>query len=290
MERKKTLTMSWKGLGDDDDDEHFFESFERAAGGIAAHDGGSSSSDDEFEDSRTSFSSNSQRFRILSKKPSTAAVAFAMPDFDYKVAGNSQGFRILSKKASTAAVAVAVPEFNYDMWMAAPGSITERRKKLLHGMGLDENKELLKMQSVAIGRAITRKFQNNAVDSGSGAPPLPPLPRAAAATAVPSGGADDGTAAAADTTTATTTNSAPAQAPAPATDMALATNTDTNTDTDIATTDKGPITVSSASVEQKAVSSSTMPFLLVRSRSDGEVDGDSLSLSKLRKEELMGMS
>ncbi|KAI9116116.1 hypothetical protein K1719_013046 [Acacia pycnantha] len=124
MERKKTMTMNWKGI-DDDEEESFFESL----------DGASSSDDEEFQESRMSFSANSQRFRIMTRKMSTAPMA------------------------------VAIPNFDYDMWMAAPGSITERRKRLLYGMGLNENKESLRLASITIGRAMTRKFENNAAAS-----------------------------------------------------------------------------------------------------------------------------
>ncbi|KAF7825678.1 WD repeat-containing protein 44-like [Senna tora] len=282
MERKKTMTMSWKGLGDDDDDEHFFESFERAAGGV--QDGASSSSDEEFEDSRMSFSSQSQRFSAPSHRFAIPSQRFAVPS--QRFAAPSNRFRILSKKASTAAVAVAVPDFDYNMWMAAPGSITERRKKLLHGMGLDENKELLKMQSIAIERAMTRKFESNnaapvpdsasseskqSLPDSAAAPPLPPRPKAAAPAATPPPAPD--LAPAPD-------SAAPKVVSTEATAPAVTTTIDDDN------TGGSAIIVSSS--EEHKTEVSHVPFVLVRSRSDGDVDADSFSMPKLRKEELIG--
>ncbi|GAV83906.1 WD40 domain-containing protein [Cephalotus follicularis] len=102
MDRKRTLTMNWAGLGADDDDDRFFESLDRVSSAVPL-DLASSGSDDDFDDSRMSFAStvsSASEFRNL-------GVAMT-PD--------------------------------YDIWMAAPGSITERRKRLLQGMGLSNSK------------------------------------------------------------------------------------------------------------------------------------------------------
>ncbi|CAJ1798316.1 unnamed protein product [Sphenostylis stenocarpa] len=129
MERRKTIKMNWDGLPDDDDDEHFFESHNRLSTAVPNH-----LVDDEelndFEQGRLSFASTMSSVQSINPR---------MSNFTANFTGKP----------------------NYDIWMAAPGSITERRKKLLGSMGLDENKELLKATSAAIARAITRKFENN---------------------------------------------------------------------------------------------------------------------------------
>ncbi|KAE9447800.1 hypothetical protein C3L33_20303, partial [Rhododendron williamsianum] len=69
MERRKTMTMNWEGLGDhDDDDDRFFETFDRMSSAVS-HDLASSGSDDddEFEDPRTSFSSATRRQPLPSR-------------------------------------------------------------------------------------------------------------------------------------------------------------------------------------------------------------------------------
>ncbi|XP_015960749.1 WD repeat-containing protein YMR102C-like [Arachis duranensis] len=128
MERKKTLTMNWAGLSDDNEDEHFFEITNRL-NTICHRDLASSSDDDEeFEDPRTSFSAtmSTTQYRTFS--------------------------RMFTRTASIQ------PTPNYDIWMAAPGSITERRRRLLGSMGLDENKVSLKVTSFALDRAVTKKL------------------------------------------------------------------------------------------------------------------------------------
>ncbi|XP_014492046.1 uncharacterized protein LOC106754541 [Vigna radiata var. radiata] len=131
MERRKTLTMNWEGLGDDDDDDHFFETYNRLSTAVPRN---LIDDDDEeidgFEESRLSFASTMSSMQSINPR---------MSNFTANFTGKP----------------------NYDIWMAAPGSITERRRKLLGSMGLDENKELLKATSAAIARAMTKKFENN---------------------------------------------------------------------------------------------------------------------------------
>ncbi|KAF5737164.1 WD-40 repeat family protein [Tripterygium wilfordii] len=135
MERKRTLTMNWDGLNDDDDD-RFFETFDRLSSAVPLDLASSGSDEDEdFDDSRMSFASavssvHTNEFRNI------AAAAAMSPD--------------------------------YNVWMAAPGSIKERRKRLLQGMGLTGDKELIKIaSSVDLKRAVTsvkdhdRKVENH---------------------------------------------------------------------------------------------------------------------------------
>ncbi|XP_029130493.1 uncharacterized protein LOC109814828 [Cajanus cajan] len=130
MERRKTMTMNWAGLGGDDDDEHFFESNNRLSTAVPYDLASSSDEEEDFEDSRLSFASTMSSVQSIKPRMSNFTANFT-----------------------------AKP--NYDVWMAAPGSITERRRQLLGSMGLDDNKELLQATSAAIARAITRKFENN---------------------------------------------------------------------------------------------------------------------------------
>ncbi|CAH8371149.1 unnamed protein product [Eruca vesicaria subsp. sativa] len=98
LERRKTMTMNWAGLGDvedNDDDDHFFESSNRISTVVPEDLASSSDEENEFDDCRISFS-----------RP---------PE----------------------------PSPDYDIWMSAPGSITERRRKLLNGMGLESRKSML---------------------------------------------------------------------------------------------------------------------------------------------------
>lgn len=133
MERRKTLKMTWDGLGDDDDnDELFFESYERLSCAVPLDLASSSDEDDDyFDDPRTSFHS------------ATSSV-------------HSTKNRAFSQAGARASVDLAP---DYGVWMAAPASITERRKQLLHGMGLNENREFV-ATSVQLGHAISKKFEN----------------------------------------------------------------------------------------------------------------------------------
>ncbi|KAL2336660.1 hypothetical protein Fmac_011106 [Flemingia macrophylla] len=128
MERKKTMTMNWEGLRDDDDE--FFESYNRLSTAVPRDLLSSSDEDEDFEDSRLSFASTMTSVQSMKPRMSNFTANFT-----------------------------AKP--NYDIWMAAPGSITERRRQLLGSMGLDDNKELLQATSAAIARAITKKFEKN---------------------------------------------------------------------------------------------------------------------------------
>lgn len=123
--------MNWDGLGEDDDDDNFFESRDRLSTAISL-DLGSEDDDDEYEESRLSF-------------VSTLSSA-SMKKF--------QGIEIetISDSFSSA---------DYGMWMAEPGDIKERRKRLLQGMGLSSNKDLLKLKSAKYVRAISRKVEDS---------------------------------------------------------------------------------------------------------------------------------
>ncbi|KAK3031723.1 hypothetical protein RJ639_035309 [Escallonia herrerae] len=183
---RRTLTMNWDGLGDDDDDDHFFESYERISSAVPLDlaSSGSDDDDEEYDDNRISFAS------ALSSAPSDARRSFKTP----AMGGDSSSMLE-----------------DYDMWMAEPGSIKDRRRRLLQGMGLSSNKDLRRLASAKLNRAGSKKV-------------------------------------------------------------------------DIATTKAG----SSPSEESKQEEPSpSTPFMLVRSRSDGDIESFSVN-TKRRKEELIG--
>ncbi|XP_043690735.1 WD repeat-containing protein 44 [Telopea speciosissima] len=110
MADRKLMVMNWDGLGDDDD--QFFESFDRMSTVLAMDMASSGSDDDEdedYDDNRMSFAS------CISAPP--------------------EEFRGFTTAAAPSRRISKMSE-DYDMWMAEPGSIKERRKKLLQGMGL----------------------------------------------------------------------------------------------------------------------------------------------------------
>ncbi|KAL2319353.1 hypothetical protein Fmac_028322 [Flemingia macrophylla] len=112
--------MDWDSLSDvdlDDDDEAFFESHSRLSTAVPLSPASSSDEDyddEKFDDPRTSF---------------VSAVSSVQPEKTRVPSPTDSG-----------------PD--YAIWMAAPTSINERRKRLLHGMGLDDDKQLSKALSV----------------------------------------------------------------------------------------------------------------------------------------------
>ncbi|KAL2481541.1 Transducin/WD40 repeat-like superfamily protein [Abeliophyllum distichum] len=136
---RRILTMNWDGLGEDDDDDRFFESYERISSALPVDLASSGSDDDDgFEDSRMSFVSSVSSVSIKSIRGDLDATA----------------------KPSIMA--------GYDMWMEEPGDIKERRKRLLKGMGLSSNKDLVKLASSKFVRAISRKVETAAGSGGGG--------------------------------------------------------------------------------------------------------------------------
>ncbi|KAF2615589.1 hypothetical protein F2Q70_00007034 [Brassica cretica] len=104
LERKKTMAMNWAGLGEvEDDDDRFFESSNRIST-VVPIDLASSSDEEESE-----FDDCRISFSSSAARPAPEPVT--SPDFD--------------------------------IWMSAPGSITERRRRLRDGMGLDSKKSML---------------------------------------------------------------------------------------------------------------------------------------------------
>ncbi|XP_075078819.1 uncharacterized protein LOC107810992 isoform X1 [Nicotiana tabacum] len=131
---RRTLTMNWDGLGEDDDDDNFFESRDRLSTAIPFDLASSGSDDDdEFEDSRLSFVSTLSSASIKKFK-------------GIEIEAVSDSFTSME---------------DYGMWMAEPGDIKERRRRLLQGMGLSSNKDLLKLKSAKIVRAISRKVETS---------------------------------------------------------------------------------------------------------------------------------
>ncbi|KAL6503183.1 hypothetical protein OROHE_023812 [Orobanche hederae] len=130
---RRTLTMNWDGLGDEDDDDHFFESCQRISSVVPLDLASSGSDDDDdFEDSRMSFVSAISSASIKSIR------SYEPPS---------------TKSASILA--------SYDMWMSEPGDIRERRKRLLQGMGLSSTKDMLRLASAKITKAVSKEPDSN---------------------------------------------------------------------------------------------------------------------------------
>ncbi|CAN0881548.1 WD repeat-containing protein 44 [Linum grandiflorum] len=217
MDRKRTLTMNWDALGDhdDDDDDRFFDCNRLSTAVPSDLPSSGSDDDDDFEESRASFSTTL----------------------------SSNDFRNYS-------FAAAAMSPQYDIWMAAPGSITERRKRLLQGMGLAEEKAIVKMMSREFSRAVTRKIAQ--------------VSAAAAAKA------------AAAATSSSSLPSAPNGDRQP--DAAPPTESEKS---------ESPKVAAAESKHEKTPSSSHLPVMLVRSRSDGDIE--SMTNDKKRKEEVLGL-
>ncbi|KAK4773399.1 hypothetical protein SAY87_028418 [Trapa incisa] len=114
--------------------------------------------------------------------------AFDDPRMSFASAISSSGeddidFRCLSSigasTSSDVAAAPTTPHEQYNIWMADPGSITERRRQLFHGMGFGlSNKEFLRLASAEIQRAVSKRIGANCqvspliIDESSS--PLPP--------------------------------------------------------------------------------------------------------------------
>ncbi|KAK9684183.1 hypothetical protein RND81_10G192300 [Saponaria officinalis] len=220
MEMKRTMTMTWDGLDDDD----FFDSNNRISAVVpmdflAVAPGSSDSSDDEFEDPRMSFAS---------------VMAAPSPD---------GGARLSSVSVTPMPPLPSPSDEGYDVWMAAPTSIQERRRRLLQGMGLNSSKELIRLRTMAMSKKVM----------GANAPPLPPSAGGGKGVAndakkVEKDGSDNGEELKKD-----------------------GVGGDVDGDDDLGSPSGSPDT----------------PLVLVRSRSDGDIDQFSIETKK-RKEQLIG--
>ncbi|XP_074285995.1 uncharacterized protein LOC141611366 [Silene latifolia] len=218
MEMKRTMTMNWDGLGShDDDDDNFFDSNNRISAVVpmdllAAMASSEDSSDDEFEDPRMSFATD------VGGRLSTVSI-MQMPPLPLPPQSDQ--------------------EQDYDVWMAAPSSIQERRKRLLQGMGLNSSKELIRLRTMAMSKKVM----------GMNAPPLPPSAQ----------GGSKGI-------------------------KKTESNKVENTDN---VTDGGVDNSGSPSGETPDTDTDDHPFVLIRSRSDGDIFPFSIETKK-RKEQLIG--
>ncbi|TYH89565.1 hypothetical protein ES332_D01G271000v1 [Gossypium tomentosum] len=140
LERRKTMTMNWDGLGDDDDE--FFEPSNRVSSAVP-RDSTDEDSDD-FDDCRHSFSSNGSPIH-RAKAVATVAPPIVAPPIMPPMSPN------------------------YDIWKSSPGSIKHRRQQLFQGMGLSANKELLSFKHLD-----TNKVLNGSVRTTLPPPPPPP--------------------------------------------------------------------------------------------------------------------
>ncbi|PRQ43281.1 putative transcription factor WD40-like family [Rosa chinensis] len=135
MERKRTFAMNWDGLHDEEDDDRFFESRERISSAVPIDLEASSSDDEDFDDSRMSFASCVSSVR--NDVEVLRALSAAEPSF-----------------ASSPPMS---PDYN--IWMAAPGSISERRRRLLQGMGLaNGGKDIVSFRRLVSNKAPNGVF------------------------------------------------------------------------------------------------------------------------------------
>ncbi|XP_057971417.1 uncharacterized protein LOC131160097 [Malania oleifera] len=138
MAEVRKVTMNWDELGEEDDDDRFFETFDRISSAVPIDlaSSGSDDDDEDFDDSRMSFAS------AISSAP-------------------SENFR---RSLAAVAASASMPE-DYNVWMAEPGSIKERRRRLLQGMGLSCDKEFLRLTSAEFTRTVSTKVGNCKVSS-----------------------------------------------------------------------------------------------------------------------------
>ncbi|XP_042513444.1 WD repeat-containing protein 44-like [Macadamia integrifolia] len=136
-DRKLMVMINWDGLGEDDD--QFFESFDRMSSALAMDMMASSGSDDDedqdYDDNRISFAS---------------CISAAPPE----------EFRGFTRTAAPSRRITQMSE-DYDMWISEPGSIQERRKRLLQGMGLAGSasiKQGLCLRSPSVTKVSTTKI------------------------------------------------------------------------------------------------------------------------------------
>ncbi|CAM8980955.1 unnamed protein product [Rhodiola kirilowii] len=153
--RTMTMTMNWEGLGEIDDDDHFFESRDRISCAVPVDLASSGSDEEEFDDSRISFAS--------------AISSASINEFR----NYNPNLKVQPSFARTVSNAF-VPSDDYNVWMAEPGSIRERRQRLLQGMGLSGEKELLKLTSIDLKRGVSTKVGNSVVVTAGCNPPAAP--------------------------------------------------------------------------------------------------------------------
>ncbi|KAI7996443.1 WD repeat-containing protein 44 [Camellia lanceoleosa] len=138
MERKKTMTMNWGGLGDSDGD-CFLKPL--------------------IDCLRLS----PLIWHLLDQKmmsSMTAACLLLQPS-------HRRYWR--PPAAETANRGPASIFGDYDMWMAEPGSIKDRRRQLLQGMGLSSTKNLLSLVSTKLMHVSSKKISNDQPSTTSSA-------------------------------------------------------------------------------------------------------------------------
>ncbi|VFQ76364.1 unnamed protein product [Cuscuta campestris] len=129
MDQRRTLTMNWDNDHEEDDDDNFFEPRDRFSSVVPED---LASDDNDFDEERFSFCS---------------AISSANNSFEEAAAANA------ARPCSVLAV-------DYDLWLAEPGDVKERRRRLLQGMGLLSNKSMQKIASAKkLGREIPKEAE-----------------------------------------------------------------------------------------------------------------------------------
>lgn len=133
-----------------DDDDCFFESLDRVPSGISFdldHPSSGSDSDDDDEDVRISFAS-------AMEAPRFSICVADLDDYFYDDNDDSSGL-------------------DFGIWMAEPVSLAERRRRLLHGMGLTSKKDLAPSKSRHNPKASSLLFPPPLPLSSATAKPAP---------------------------------------------------------------------------------------------------------------------
>ncbi|KAK8553713.1 hypothetical protein V6N12_030697 [Hibiscus sabdariffa] len=156
---------------------------------------------------------------------------------------------------------------DYNMWMSSPGSIKARRQKLFQGMGLNSNKQLLTFKRIISSKPPAKSVPVPA-PAPAPAPASAPAPAPATVKTTAQAPAKSGTPA-----TVKFTDQAPAKTGAPASVKTTAPATEPKKTTD-------------EDSSKRELPHTPVSFLLVRSRSEGEIE--SRSAEKQRKQEMLG--
>ncbi|CAI9287537.1 unnamed protein product [Lactuca saligna] len=124
--QRRTVTIKWDQLDDFiDEDDEFFESTNRLSAVVPLD---MPLSEFDYDENDQDFDGSNVSFNKLSSINS--------------VKGN-QNFMINSQ---------------YDMWMVAPGSITDRRRRLLEDMGLNNDKDFTRLTTNKLNKAYTKRL------------------------------------------------------------------------------------------------------------------------------------
>ncbi|KAK8485309.1 hypothetical protein V6N11_014372 [Hibiscus sabdariffa] len=161
FERKRTMTLSWDGLGDDDDE--FFEPCNRVSCAVP-QDFALSGDEEDFNDCRPSFSIPAP-LQTAKAETGTASTA-PVHTTQHQALPKAETARVTfsptlpthtaqPQRLPAAEMGRATPMApDYNVWMTSPESIIKRRQRLFQGMGLSADRELLSFKHVLSCKSI----------------------------------------------------------------------------------------------------------------------------------------